>query len=749
MLGFLYILLNVFTGFVICSLVFPKAASFARRTYSGEKIASTSILICIPLWYVLGAFLMTWTTYFAAYLAAMCGAKEPLGVADAIVFLLFAAIDGLGAYRLYKTKRLRRVGAYINQTNPGELVFMGITLVFAFFLMWWTFSYQNGVYRVGYSVFSDFAPHLGMIRSFSKGNNFPTTYSHFAGEDIKYHFMFQFMVGNLEYLGMRLDWAFNLPSALCFAFAFWLLYVLAVKLTGKRAVGYVAAALFAFRSSDAVFDFFTRPTRATLKLADPDLWKQLGGGTDGVLNRDILGMVDPKKISRALQTQFRDGSEFIGTTTHEDWGLWNLNVYCNQRHLAIGLCALLILVLFLLPLVFSAVDRVRFRMTEKRLLMRAEDPEYQMFPIEKIGYTLRYALLTKEGWLPESYVRPVLLGLLLGMCSFFNGACVIGCLCVLFLLAVVADHRLEYAVTAFITVACTMGATKFFIDGSVVDVKYYPGFLADLRTFAGSWDYIMTLCGILPFILLAAFLLADGTRKWIWVAFAAPFIFAFTVSLTIDITVNHKYIMMSLMLLAVPAAHFLVWLFERAGGWPKIVACALLFALTITGIYDLRTVIRKNDIKQGRFLTLSEDDPVTEWISENATSQDIFLSPYYSLNNVVMGGAMLYYGWPYYAWSAGYDTPTRDRKVKEMYESSTSEELITQVRENNIRFIIVDRDARTSTEYKVNEAVISMTFEPVYNDGSTIIYDTTKFLQYTIPDIEYNNDGEALQGTEE
>ena len=114
-----------------------------------------------------------------------------------------------------------------------------------------------------------------------------------------------------------------------------------------------------------------------------------------------------------------------------------------------------------------------------------------------------------------------------------------------------------------------------------------------------------------------------------------------------------------------------------------------------------------------------------------------------------MGGAMLYYGWPYYAWSAGYDTPTRDRKVKEMYESSTSEELITQVRENNIRFIIVDRDARTSTEYKVNEAVISMTFEPVYNDGSTIIYDTTKFLQHTIPDIEYNNDGEALQGTEE
>ena len=131
MLGFLYILLNVFTGFVICSLVFPKAASFARRTYSGEKIASTSILICIPLWYVLGAFLMTWTTYFAAYLAAMCGAKEPLGVADAIVFLLFAAIDGLGAYRLYKTKRLRRVGAFCNFLTSFSMFFC--VLIFKIF----------------------------------------------------------------------------------------------------------------------------------------------------------------------------------------------------------------------------------------------------------------------------------------------------------------------------------------------------------------------------------------------------------------------------------------------------------------------------------------------------------------------------------------------------------------------------------------------------------------------------------------
>ena len=705
MLGYIYIGLNLLTGFVICSLALPKHAAFSRRTYFGEKTSVMPALLCLPLWYIVGAFLMTWSTYLTAYLASMCGAKEPLGIANIIVMFLFALFDAFGTYYMYQKKRLRRIGAYLSKTNTGEIVFACVTFLFCAFLMWWTFSYQGGVYRVGYSVFSDFAPHLGMIRSFTRGDNFPTYYSHFAGEDIKYHFLFQFMVGNLEYLGMRLDWAFNLPSTICFAGAFWLLYVLAVKLSGKRAVGYVAAALFAFRSSDAVFDFFAKPAQK------------------------VIYGVDQKHLSEAVWKAFRENEEFIGTTAHEDWGLWNLNVYCNQRHLAIGLCALLIAILFLLPLVFSAVARVKEAVAKKEEELRVNDPDLKLYSFEKMAYAVKFSVFDGKGWMPESWVRPVVVGLLLGMCSFFNGACVIGCLCVLFLLAFVADHRVEYALTALLTVGITLLATRFFIDGSVVETKYYFGFLAELRTFAGVWEYIMTLCGILPFVLLAGFLLVDGCRKWVWVAFTAPFVFAFTVSLTIDVTVNHKYIMMSLMLLAIPAANFLVWLYERIGAWPKIVAIGLLFVMTATGLYDLRTVVRKNDVKKGRCLEFREDDPITNWVMENATSQDIFLTPYYSLNNFVMGGAMLYYGWPYYAWSAGYDTDYRDKKVKEMYEAQSPWELIELMSENNIRYIVVDSDARSSKDYNVHEAIIAVTYQKVFEYGSTVIYDTTKPIE--------------------
>ena len=747
MLGLLYIILSFFTGFVICSLCIPRLALFTRKTYMGSKISLSPALLCLPLWYITGAFLMTWVTYFTAYLAMMCGAKEPLVVADIMVMPFFALLDVVGVLILNRRHKLSRVaGALWRDPPTGDIIFGCIVFLFAAFLMWWTFSYQNGTYRVGISVFSDFAPHLGMIRSFSKGTNFPTSYAHFAGEDIKYHFLFQFMVGNLELLGMRLDWAFNLPSAICFAGAFCLLYVLAVKLTGKKAVGWVAALLFAFRSSDAVFDYLAKPTEKTLKTLFPELFKQM--------RWDQL-LADPDKLSEVTWDALKANEGFVGTTTHEDWGLWNLNVYCNQRHLAIGLCAMLCMIIFLLPPLFAAVKRVRNRIVQAETEYKNEDPEFKFLYPEKVANAIRYSLATKEGWLPRSWVQSIFLGCLLGMCSFFNGACVIGCLCVLFVLAIVSDRRLEYAIAAAITVAFTLFATHFFIDGSAVEYKYYFGFLADIRTFAGAWEYIMTLCGILPFVLLAAFVLSDGTRKWVMFAFTAPFILAFTTSLTIDITVNHKYIMMSLMLLAVPAAYFLVWLWERAGAWPKIVTVLLIFVLTATGLYDLRTVIRKNDVKKGRnvgYIALQEDDPITVWIEENATSKDIFLTPYYSLNNVVMGGAMLYYGWPYYAWSAGYDTAARQRNVTAMYEASTQVELMELVMEHGIRFIIVDNDARTSGEYELNETVIKMTYKKVMENGDMAIYDTNEVLDSAylpIPETDDDPGTETDDGYED
>ncbi len=689
MFGFIYLFLCFAVGYVFCTIAFPGLSSFTEKTYSGKQLRLCPFFLLLPAWWLSGTMLMTWATYALGYLFR--STPEPLLWSNVIVIPLFATLSAAGIVFLFRKKRDRGNGLQLGEFTLMDLVFVILTGALSLFLMWWTFFVKNNHVYVGFSVFSDFAPHMGMIRSFSFGNNFPTQYSHFAGEDMKYHFMFQFLVGNLEYLGMRIDYAFNLPSACSMLGVFSLLYVLAAKLTGYRYVGYVSAFLFAFRSSDAFFDF--------LKTVP----KEVG-------------------ILKAL----RENMEFIGTTTNESWGLWNLNVYCNQRHLALGLCVLLFLVIVLMQNVFDAATRARAVMAAEEERLAEKYAGLTLLWPERAGLVAKNSLFCSKGWLPSSLRSSLALAVILGMCCFFNGACVIACLAVLFVMAIVADRRLEYAIVAAITVGMTLLATGFFMEGSAVDMQYFYGFLADNKTLFGAIDYIMTLCGIMPLVLLAAFLIANGTKKWIMFAFSAPFILAFTLSLTVDITVNHKYIMISLMLLSIPAATFLHWLWKRYGIWPKMISIGLLFVLTVTGIYDLDTVIKKNDNRSGRCLVFSQEDVITNWVAENATSQDIFLTSYYSLNNFVMGGAMLYYGWPYYAWSAGYDTPSRDEQVRLMYEADTPEELDAMIREHNIRFVVVDNDVRMSQEYSVNEENIKNTYECVFTYEMTSIYDTTK-----------------------
>ena len=68
-------------------------------------------------------------------------------------------------------------------------------------------------------------PELVYVRDIYENGNarantcllYTSQYPHYGGQDVKYHFMFQFLVGNLEYLGLRLDLGYNLVSILSLA----------------------------------------------------------------------------------------------------------------------------------------------------------------------------------------------------------------------------------------------------------------------------------------------------------------------------------------------------------------------------------------------------------------------------------------------------------------------------------------------------------------------------------------------------
>lgn len=673
MTGILYLLLCFGTGWAICSFVIPDLYKAAFRSYEGKPIKLSPYMLLIPAWFVTGVLAVTWPVYLVAL--AFSNAGEPLLIGNlvvmpiALLFVIYAYI------RLVIMKRGPGYRLLCNdkKTAVMEALIVFLVSVLATVLMWTTFYARDGRLNIGVSVFSDFSPHIGMIRSFSYGNNFPTSYSHYAGEDIKYHFMFQFLAGNLEFLGLRIDYAFNLPSMLSFISAFMLLYVLAVKITGRMLTGGLALWFFAFRSGKALFEYISEIPKGV------SIWETLAINTD-----------------------------FIGKTTHEDWGLWNLNVYCNQRHFAFGLSVMFFLIIMFLPHLYEMIDALQ----------------------RKKGFSnkTRHIFFSGQGWKIGNVRYPVFLGILLGSLAFFHGSAVIGCLLVLFVIAILATRRLEFLITAVITVLLSTLQSSCFINGTAVKPEFLFGFIAQNKTLFGVLSYLDRLLGVLIPVIIIAFIFGDTVHRFLITAFAAPLIFAFTVSLTVDVTVNHKYVMMSCILLGIFSALLVTRMLESRKAAVGIAAAALIIMLSATGIYDFTTVIRKNS-RIGP-IVLNMDDPLTEFVINNSDSRDIFLTGAYSINQVVYGGAMLYQGHQYYAWSAGYDTYYRDIMVRRMFEAQTPEELDELVKENNISFIIIDSVSRESDDYILNEDNIRATYECVYEAGegysNVAVFDTSK-----------------------
>lgn len=684
MIGLLYLLLCFTVGYSICTCIFPGLNNLTESDYRHNKINISPYLLLLPAWFATGTLAVTWPTYLVAYLFG--NQKEPLYYANLIVMpaaFIFSAAVIYARYR--KKQKMPELLCKDKKTVSIELCLTAVITALACVLMWRTFFARGDQLYVGVSVFSDFSPHIGMIRSFSYGNNFPTTYSHYAGQDIRYHFMFQFLAGNLEYLGMRLDFAFNIPSILSFISAFLLLYVLAVKISGKAGAGVLACLFFAFRSSKTLFTY-------------------------------LAGIEKGTKVLKTLA----DNTDFISDTTNENWGLWNLNVYCNQRHLALGLAVMFLILIIFMPHLFDmfAALKENNSVSGGSLANRF-----------RAGF--RTLFLTKEGWLTKDYKRAAAYGVLLGSLAFFHGAAVICCLMLLFFMAAFSKKRLEYVITALIALTLSELQTHLFIHGSAVSPGLLFGFIAENKTLFGAASYLDRLLGILPLVLLAAFCLEKAVGRYLLVVFSVPLIFAFTVSLTVDVTVNHKYIMMSCILLGIFAASLLERMFSRKDFLMKCIAIFLVVCLTATGFYDFLTVLKKNTPESA--IKLNLDDPLTRWIDENSDSKDIFLTSNYALNQVVLGGAMLYEGWPYFPWSAGYDTDYRSKQVVLMYEADTPGELKALIQKNHIRFIIVDNAARTNTSFIVNEDNIKNTYQCVFREGMddqmTSIYDTQKPVQ--------------------
>ncbi len=644
---------------------------FPRQTT--EK--GNRIWVVLPAAFGTGILMLTWAVYILSWMFSVCaGTEHPLFYGNLIVLLLDALLL-LGIF-LQKKKKQKTM---FSMSRPlitrkwilkKEILLFVFLTVFVTWMMFYVFHMKDGLLYSGFSVYGDYAPHTAMMRSFSRGNNFPTQYPHYGGQDVKYHFMFQFLVGNLEYLGIRLDIAYNLVSIMSLAGFLMVLYGISYRMFKSFWAGASAIVFFFFRSGTAFWQY---------------LWEHFQAG-------DLIQTLE-------------ENTAFIGYTTNENWGLWNFNVYLNQRHLAFGLLIAAVAVWIFMDWLEAGCSH-----GEHGLLW------------------IRGRFFTKEAWACKNVDIAVLLGLFLGLTAFWNGAALIGGLLILAGLAVFSDGKLDYAICAALAVLFSELQSKIFVSGSIMSPAFYWGFLADNKSISGVLGYLVEISGFVFVGLIVAAVFLKRSQRVVLGGCLLPMIFAFLVSLTPDINVNHKYVMISYAFVTI----FWGWIVRcvfLAGknSWKKwagrVAAAVLCICLSATGIYDYVIILRDND--SAHRMTVNMESSLTEWLCTNLKKNDLLLTPEYTMNEVTMSGAMLYCGWPYYAWSAGYDTYYRAGQAVLMYTTDDPEVLKATVKKEKITYILFEEDMEFEQQ-ECREDIIRETYPLVYTseDGRIRIYET-------------------------
>ncbi len=689
MLGILYILISIIAGYMILKWA---------------KLRLPGWMAMAPASFLAGTLAVTWLTYIVAYLFRSM--PKPLIAGNIASFAIVLTISTILFIKYGLFTRIKQgiplIRAYVSKDTFRDwltdavrrhwveaLYILVVTALFSY-MIFHSFRITGTSMLVGYSVYSDFGPHLAMIRSFSLGSNFPTEYPHFADGTIKYHFMFQFLAGNLEFLGLRIDWAYNLPSILSMVAFLMLLYSFAVAITGKKAAGVLTGAFFVFRSSFAFFIY--------------------------AFNHGPI----PSLIS-----DFLNSAVHIGNTPYEEWGLWAQKTFINQRHFCFGLGIMLILLISVYPLfrkMFKDANRNGGSVSDSSI----QDGDGVLHSGSVPDSSVRAFILSAGAWIPESIPRAVILGVILGLTTFWNGAVVIATLPILFIMALLSRHRLEFLIIAVLTLTLSYLQTLFFLgpaSGSI-QPRLVWGFVAPDRSIAGVAAYYTELLGILPFIVIAALFIMDRSGRWLALAFFTPFIVANALQLTPDLVVNHKYVFVTIILMNIFAAQFICALFSKKSWKTGAIAAIMVIALTATGIKDFSSL---NNIDKAS-LAIDTEDPMKKWVQDNTGPNDIFLTEAFVTHPILLAGRKIFNGWSYFAWSAGYATDDRQRIVREIYGAASVDDLKRLAKQNKISYIVIDAKVRQSQEYKVNEDLFRSAFELVFNNEgeNTQIYATMK-----------------------
>jgi hypothetical protein len=535
-----------------------------------------------------------------------------------------------------------------------EIIVFFMSSIFSFWLMFSTFSYKNGFMLIATKAWSDFASHIPLIRSFSLGSNFPPQYPIFPGEPIRYHFLFYFLVGILEKAGLRIDWSLNLLSTLSFLALMLIIYLLGKELFKSKAVGILSLIFFLFNGSLSFIEFFKLHPLPSNTIND-------------IIKNNAFpsfGPYDGKIVS----------------------AFWNLNIYTNQRHLALALAVFLLIIFFI----------TKYERKKKNL------PPY----------------LT------------LLFGVLIGILPFFHSSVFLMILAVLGILLVLFSSERKSLFLILLVGAFISLPRVLFLEQAATYIPHIQiGYLIanQLSFYSFTYYWIMNL-GLSFIFIPIGFLFSPKLAKKVFIAFFSLFLIGNLFQFSIEMAGNHKFFNAFLIVGNMFSAFFLVRSWQKFKFLRVFILLAGFF-LIFSGIIDFFPI--KND----SLMTVSDypNNSNIRWVMKNTPKNSIFLNTSYTYDQASLAGRKIFLGWPYFPWSLGYDTLRRSSLMKDMLGSQNKKNLCMMLKNNNINYIEISGNNLNNSDLPRVSSMLISDFMPIYSDRQTNynIYSTVKICQNT------------------
>src|SRR3990170_198726 len=562
-MGYVFILYTLYLGWRIC------------RWFEVKSDFSYLRIVAAPS---VGTILFTPFLFIISYIV-----KLRFPSLDSISFsvLVFSSVT-IACELMLLRSRFKKAGDYLNETKTsltsfdfykrhwGFLLSIALALVITAPVFFDALYLSDGSLIMKGYMWSDMTLHLGLIASFAKGENIPPEFIAYPFVGITYHFLYHFFIAVVSRLGSEPARLLNFLNIVSFIQISGICFLIGRRVFRSDVVGILGFLFFCFSSSLAVWGFLWEHTR------------------EGDLIAALLGF-----------------KGWMWQVVFEAWGLFNFNVYINQRHFPFGIAA------------------------------------FGTFVYLLTSFTL-FNDLKKRGKTPF-----ILIGLLIGLMPYFHMPTAISaCFTVLMFLIFSNKLRKEIFITGLVAGVLVLPQAlvwKYGVDsalGSYPKVNF--GYEVGRLDLVAISIYYWKILGLKFFAILAGFLLSSKAGRILFITLLPLFILPNIFQFQHTLYDNNKFFILWLLVVNIYAAYPLVLLWGK-GLVGRFAASLLFMSLIATGVADYYGIMKFDKVTLPYY-----NDRLRNWIEQNTNSRSVFLtdtaikpgySAYYS---VLLSGRRLY-----------------------------------------------------------------------------------------------------------